>query len=53
MTEQEVKQRIGEENWEAFNQWMRGRTVGLNDDGSLDFYEQDVRRFGQEEENRK
>ena len=28
-----------------FNEFMRGQTVGINDDGSTNFYEYDVERF--------
>lgn len=45
MTEQEVKKDIGEENWEKFLLWMRGQTLGLNEDGTTDYYECDVYAF--------
>ena len=32
-------------DWEVFMEWMSGQTVGLNDDGSTDFYDYDVNRF--------
>jgi len=28
-----------------FHAFMRGQTVGLNKDGSIDYYEHDVERF--------
>lgn len=28
-----------------FWEWMRGQTMGLNEDGSTDVYEYDVKRF--------
>ena len=45
MREQEVKDLIGEENWEAFDQWMRGNTIGYNSDRSVNYYEVDVTTF--------
>ena len=45
MTEKEVKIYIKEENWVAFCKWMYGQTVGSNKDGSIDYYECDVRSF--------
>lgn len=45
MSEKEVKQKIGEENWEKFLQWMRGQTCGLNEDGTTNYYECDVDAF--------
>jgi hypothetical protein len=45
MNEKEVKKEIGEDNWDAFLEWMRGQTVGMNEDGTTDFYECDVRAF--------
>lgn len=30
---------------ETFWNWMRGQTIGLNDDGTTDVYEGDVARF--------
>lgn len=47
MTEKEVKAALKKNNltWKHFNEWMRGQTVGLNEDGSADYYEYDVNRF--------
>lgn len=45
MTKQEVLDKIGKENWKAFDKWMRGQTVGVNDDLTLDYYECDVNAF--------
>ncbi len=45
MKEQEVKDYIGEENWEDFCDWMCGQTMGINEDGSTDYYECDVEAF--------
>ena len=45
MTEQEVKKRIGKKNWKAFCKWMYGQTLGVNEDGSIDYFECDVEAF--------
>lgn len=45
MKEQEVKSYIGTENWNTFLKFMEGQTVGVNNDGSTEFYDSDVERF--------
>lgn len=45
MTEAQVKEKIGENNWEKFMEFMHGQTTGVNRDGSADFYECDVDMF--------
>lgn len=45
MREITVKRFIGEENWEAFLNWMRGQTVGMYPDGEANFYSADVEAF--------
>ena len=45
MTEYEVKKEIGENNWDKFCEWMYGQTVGLNEDGTTDYYDCDVEAF--------
>jgi len=47
MTIKEAKAKIKEAGgaWKTFMYWMRGQTVGLNDDGSTNFYDGDVYRF--------
>lgn len=30
---------------DEFMEWMKGQTVGLNDDGSLNYYRYDVERW--------
>jgi hypothetical protein len=40
---QKIKQAGGK--WSVFLKWMLGETVGLNKDGSTDWYEYDVQRF--------
>jgi len=45
MKKEEVIKRIGKEKWKKFAKFMQGQTVGLNDDGSFDYYECDVENF--------
>ena len=45
MRKQQVLNQIGEKNWSLFEQWMEGRTVGVNPDGTFDYYNVDVERF--------
>jgi len=45
MREKEVKEKIGKGNWDAFNRWMAGQTVGIYPDGSTNFYNHDVETF--------
>ncbi len=45
MNEKEVERLIGINNWIAFCKFMEGQTVGINRDGSIDYYEQDVAIF--------
>lgn len=45
MTEAEVKKLIGKHNWRKFCKWMYGQTVGSNKDGSINWYDHDVRSF--------
>jgi len=45
MTEQQAKNLIGRNNWKKFMVWMRGQTVGVNEDGSTDYYDHDVMAF--------
>lgn len=45
MTEQEVTDLIGKENWDAFILWMRGQTIGISDDGVINYYSHDVHQF--------
>lgn len=47
MTEAQVKARIGPKNWTKFRNWMVGQTLGVNEDGSTNFYQCDVERFAQ------
>ena len=47
MRESEVKKLLKENNlsWMEFKDWMRGQTVGIYPDGSLNYYDWDVGRF--------
>jgi len=47
MTEEEVKEKLikAGKNWGDFIEWNICTTVGIYDDGSLDYYEIDVDRF--------
>ena len=47
MTIKEAKQLIKKAggSWSVFMKWMNGQTVGMNKDGSTDFYDYDVNRF--------
>ena len=41
----EVESRIGKKHWKEFEQFMKGQTVGVNKDRSIDYYLQDVEAF--------
>jgi len=41
MRNEEVKEYL----FKKFLEWMAGQTVGINDDGSIDYYEYDVERY--------
>lgn len=41
MTETEVREAL----WQSFLRWMRGQTVGLGDNGKVDYYKHDVQKF--------
>lgn len=45
MTQEEVKDYIGKENWKKFLKWIEHQTVGIYPDGSTDFYDEDVEAF--------
>ena len=45
MKKQEVLKKIGKKHWKEFLNFMKGQTVGINPDGSFDYYEQDVENF--------
>ena len=45
MNEEEVKEKIAKLSWEDFNQFMVGKTVGVNEDKTVDFYDYDVNLY--------
>jgi len=45
MNKQEVIKLIGKGEWNNFQKWMTGQTIGVNKDGSDDYYKQDVDKF--------
>jgi len=46
LTEKEVKLFIGKDNWNEFQEWMRGQTVPLAKDGrKILYYSCDVNQF--------
>lgn len=45
MKEADVIKMIGKNKWKEFQYWMKGQTVGVNSDGSIEYYENDVQRF--------
>lgn len=44
MNKKQVIEKIGEENWDKFQKFMKGQTVGF-DKGVIDYYEDDVDNF--------
>ena len=44
MNEKQAQQYL-EPYYEEFLEWMTGQTVGINKDGSTEFYDWDVKRF--------
>lgn len=47
MSEAKVKEALAKAGlpWEDFVEWMDGQTVGLNPDGSFNYYDWDVASF--------
>jgi hypothetical protein len=45
MNKKEIIKLIGKENWKDFSKWMGGQTVGRNPDGSINYYECDVKAY--------
>ena len=41
MNEEEVKEYL----FKQFLKWLEGQTVGVNTDGTIDYYEYDVERY--------
>jgi hypothetical protein len=44
MNEEEVRRYLDGYS-DEFLEWMNGQTIGINSDGSLDYYDYDVKRF--------
>ena len=44
---EDVKKKLkdGGLKWTSFKSWIRGQTVGIYPDGSLDYYDWDVQRY--------
>lgn len=45
MKKEEIIKIIGKEHWNDFLKFMKGQTIGINDDGSADYYKEDVYKF--------
>lgn len=47
MVKEKVLEKLKENNlkWSDFMKWMYGQTMGLNEDGTPDYYDWDVERF--------
>lgn len=47
MTESHVRKILEDHNltWEEFLKFMEGQTCGLNQDGTIEYYSEDVERF--------
>lgn len=45
MREEEIIELYDEHTFNEFKKWLRGQTVGINDDGSTNYYKWDFDRF--------
>lgn len=45
MNKKQVIEKIGKNRWKDFCAFMKGQTVGINSDGSTEYYEWDVENF--------
>jgi hypothetical protein len=52
MNIQEVIKIIGISRLQDFYEFMNGQTIGINEDGSPDYYKQDVNNFMRERDDR-
>ena len=52
MTMDEVKKKIGEDRVDEFLYFMRGQTVGVSEDGEIEYFIQDVENFMRRPEDR-
>ena len=51
MNRVEVENKIGKKYIKAFDNFMKGQTVGINKNGSIDYYDIDVNTFIQGHKN--
>ncbi len=42
---EEIIDKVGQDRFQEFLNFMGGQTVGINEDGSIDYFEQDVENF--------
>ncbi|MBU1930846.1 hypothetical protein KJ972_05070 [Candidatus Micrarchaeota archaeon] len=52
MNKKQVIEIIGIKRWKEFEEFMKGQTVGINKDGSINYYELDIENFQRKKENR-
>ena len=52
MNKKEVINKIGKKKWKEFLKFMTGQTIGINKDGSYDYYACDVENFLRNEKGR-
>ena len=52
MNKKKIVDRIGKNRWKAFQKFMAGQTVGKYQNGSIDYYEQDVKNFLRKQKDR-
>ena len=47
MNETKVRELLKEHDatWKDFEEFMHGQTVGINEDGSIDYYDSDIERY--------
>lgn len=45
MQKKEVISKIGKDNWTKFMKFMYGQTIGINKNGTYNYYECDVENF--------
>lgn len=45
MNKEQVIERIGKKRWKEFQEFMKGQTVQVNNNGSTDYFEWDVENF--------
>lgn len=45
MREKQVRETIGDKNWNKFIEWMQGQTCSAYPNGETNYYEHDVQAF--------